>query len=130
VKFSSLRVPGAREGYRDNAHPFKPWHDDASAKGIGGRGVPASQRRRVASLNGETERERKKERKIFEFRAGRNAARSGPLRDANSRCGPEPLAHLHASGCDLYTLTPRTICRLLFPQEVRTFSEPVLPVSH
>ena len=52
MKVSSLQVPGVREEYGGNTHPFKPRDDGASTKEIEGKGVCSYKSQFVANRSG------------------------------------------------------------------------------
>ena len=97
MKFSSLQVPGGREEYRDNTHPFKPWRDDAPAKEIVGRGVPASQRSGLHCRKWE----RKKREKKSDL--GQVEIRRGPGQFGNRAAGRNPLHTLSVTATQYYS---------------------------
>lgn len=69
MKVSSLQVPGAREEYSGNTHPFKPRGDGASAKETEGKGVCSCKSQFVANRPG-CVRKKKEKDKENELRAG------------------------------------------------------------
>ena len=96
MKVSSLQVPGVREEYGGNTHPFKPRDDGASTKEIEGKGVYSYKSQFVANRSGWKKRQRKKNFGQVEIRCG-----LGPVRAVNRVAGRNSL-HSGASSLHLH----------------------------